>query len=128
GYGRNYSSPRGPSGGYDRNYKSRSQTDYGDPFGDRARNTPIRSIQGGYRGYDRDHGGARDGYGRDFGMSDDRGYGATGGQGYGPAGGQAFGGAGGYPREPMRGAQFDPYERDRGPDNRSRGYDRGWWY
>jgi hypothetical protein len=45
--------------GYDRGYKSRYQTDHGDPFGDRQQQTPMRVIRGeardydrGYRGYD----------------------------------------------------------------------------
>jgi hypothetical protein len=50
---------------YDRDYKSRWQTDYGDPFGDRASGTPIRVMRGEFenenvdrgtwRGYDRNH-------------------------------------------------------------------------
>jgi hypothetical protein len=35
---------------YDRGYKSRWQTDYGDPFGDRVAHTPIRMTHGEYRG------------------------------------------------------------------------------
>lgn len=42
---------------YDRQYKSRWQTDYGDPYGDRVQQTPIRMIRGEPqrygRGYDR---------------------------------------------------------------------------
>lgn len=38
--------------GYGREYrKSRWQTDYGDPFGDRERGTPIRVTRGGYGEY-----------------------------------------------------------------------------
>jgi hypothetical protein len=38
--------------GYDRSYKSRWQTDYGDPFNDRDQRTPMRVIRGESRGYD----------------------------------------------------------------------------
>jgi hypothetical protein len=45
---------------YDSHYKSRLQTDYGDPFGDRASGTPIRMIRGPYQtSYDRDYGWSR---------------------------------------------------------------------
>lgn len=54
GYDEEY---RGP--GYDRNYGSRWQTDYGDPFGDRIRQTPIRVIRGEPRRYDRGFLGGR---------------------------------------------------------------------
>lgn len=37
-------------GGYDRGFKSREQTDAGDPFGDRTSHTPIRMMRGGFRG------------------------------------------------------------------------------
>ena len=47
-YGEEY---RGP--GYDRYYRNRWQTDYGDPFGDRVQQTPIRVIRGQPRRYDR---------------------------------------------------------------------------
>jgi hypothetical protein len=40
--------------GYDEQYKSRAQTDYGDPFNDRESHTPIRVMRGEARGYDRD--------------------------------------------------------------------------
>jgi len=33
-------------GGYDRGYKSRFQTQHGDPFGDRKERTPMRVIRG----------------------------------------------------------------------------------
>ncbi len=49
GYSRRY--PR-----YDASYKSRAQTDYGDPFGDRGRRTPVRVIRGRTsRRYDRNY-------------------------------------------------------------------------
>ena len=38
----------GPRGEYDRSYKGRWQTDYGDPFGDRTRNTPFRVTRGDF--------------------------------------------------------------------------------
>lgn len=58
---------------YDRDYKTRAQTDYGDPFDDRSRGVPFRVMQGEFhardRGYDR-------GYrGDDRGFRDDRGFG-----------------------------------------------------
>lgn len=52
GYDRNYGAT-----GYDRGYKSRTETDYGDPFGDRQNRTPIRVMRGEYEGggYDRNY-------------------------------------------------------------------------
>lgn len=75
----------GMSGGYDGDYKSRRQTNQGDPFGDRARNTPMRMMRGGFRndqgsqGYDRDYDRGRGMMGRDRGYDigyrgGDRGY------------------------------------------------------
>ena len=61
-------------GGYDRGYKSRAETDYGDPFGDRQNRTPIRMVnedrdRGGYdRGY-RARGYGATGYDRDYGTN-----------------------------------------------------------
>lgn len=49
---------------YDRGYKSRWQTDYGDPFGDRASHTPFRMIHGEFEG-NRGRGWSRD-YDRDY--------------------------------------------------------------
>lgn len=50
--------------GYDRDYRDRWQTDFGDPYGDRSNRTPFRLIRGEFenrewnqdrwRGYDRD--------------------------------------------------------------------------
>lgn len=40
-------------GSYDQGYKSRWETDYGDPFGDRQRRTPMRVVHGKTRAYDR---------------------------------------------------------------------------
>jgi hypothetical protein len=65
---------------YDENYKSREQTDAGDPFGDRQSGTPIRVMdeprdRGGWFGgsnydrdtrYDRNFRGNRTGYGNDY--------------------------------------------------------------
>jgi hypothetical protein len=123
GYGSDYRG-RSASGGYDRpywgydtwryddHYKSREQTDAGDPFGDRQSGTPIRVMdeprdRGGWfgssdydrnfrydqgmRGYDR---GFRGGYGTDYRSANPMGY--------------------------------DPYDnRNRG--TRNRGYDRDWF-
>jgi hypothetical protein len=53
-------------GDYDRGYKTRQQTDAGDPFGDRQNHTPIRMTNGGMgnRGnlgrYDENYRGGRD--------------------------------------------------------------------
>jgi hypothetical protein len=51
-------------GDYDRGFKSREQTDAGDPFGDRQNHTPIRMTGGGNRGnlgrYDENYRGGRD--------------------------------------------------------------------
>ena len=41
---------RGGDRGYGAGYKSREQTDNGDPFGDRTAHTPIRMVRGGFRG------------------------------------------------------------------------------
>ncbi|HEX2188640.1 MAG TPA: hypothetical protein VHG51_07055 [Longimicrobiaceae bacterium] len=111
--------------GYDRDYKSRWQTDYGDPFGDRTNRTPIRLMRGEFHnreGYDVDYGrpygaGSNVRYDRDMmdrggmdrgGMDRDRGY--------------------------MHGLNYDPYEDRNDPNagrgwgaNRNRGYDRGWF-
>ena len=64
GYGTPYYGADYGWSGYDRGYKSRWQTDYGDPFGDRERHTPMRVVRGepfrrerGWEmGYDRDYG------------------------------------------------------------------------
>jgi hypothetical protein len=53
----------GDVAGYDRafRYKSRWQTDYGDPFGDRVSRTPMRMIRGDFRrGYGAYHRGPYD--------------------------------------------------------------------
>lgn len=110
--------------GYDRDHKSRWQTDNGDPFGDRGSHTPIRMMRGGFRN-DEDRGGMGrgTGYDADFG----RGYGAGSNMGYD----RDMTGRG-----PTRGLGYDPYEgRDDlntgrggwGMSNRNRGYDRGWF-
>lgn len=48
--------------GYDRGYKSRQETDYGDPFGDRQNRTPIRMTRGEYQGGGSRGGASRGGY------------------------------------------------------------------
>lgn len=130
GYGTDYAG-RGATGGYDRpyrgydtarygrDYKSREQTDAGDPFGDRQSGTPMRVMDeprdrggwfGGGRGYDRDY---------DRGFRYDRNFGA-----------ERAGYGGDY-----RGANpmgYDPYagnEARRGYDSgfRRRGYERDWF-
>jgi hypothetical protein len=54
-YSSDYDNRFGPNYGYgyDRGFKSRWQTDYGDPFGDRQQHTPMRVIRGDAHGYDR---------------------------------------------------------------------------
>jgi hypothetical protein len=82
GYDRGYTAFGGnPGNEYDRGYKNRWQTDYGDPFGDRTSRTPMRAIRGpyrtqhpcydrGYLGYDRGYSpmdrNLRSGYGEDY--------------------------------------------------------------
>jgi hypothetical protein len=99
GYGRDYAG-RSSTGGYDRpywgydtprygeDYKSREQTDAGDPFADRQSGTPIRVIDEprdrGWFGrdrdndrsfrYGRDHGAGRAGYGKDYYAANPMGY------------------------------------------------------
>lgn len=107
GYDRDHGATRGR--GYDREGgrygKSRWETDQGDPFGDRDRNTPIRTTRGEFEAYDRDYGAT--GYGRG---GYDRGYG-----GYAANRGD-FGADRGY----------GDYDRGRAwSGNRGRGYDRG---
>lgn len=112
--------------GYDRGYKSRWQTDYGDPFGDRAARTPMRMIRGeyesrydrgyqgnaGYQGYQGDPGyqGANR-YGRDYYEANPMGYDPySGGQGYAGREGTW-----------MRGYDRNNYRTS------GRGYDTGWF-
>ena len=59
GYDRGF---RGGYGGteYDAGYKSRWQTDVGDPYGDRANRTPMRMIRGDFHGYGEDYRPAQD--------------------------------------------------------------------
>ncbi|CAN5735907.1 hypothetical protein BH23GEM6_BH23GEM6_16600 [soil metagenome] len=63
-YDQSYQSRGGYGSDYDRNYKSQAQTDYGDPFGDRQSNTPMRVIRGEYESrnsrYDNDSWFGRD--------------------------------------------------------------------
>ena len=126
--------------GYDRDHKGRWQTDNGDPFGDRANQTPIRMVRGGF-GNNEDRGMMGSGnYDRDFG----RGYGAGSNMSYDrdmvDRGGMM--GRGGMDRGQdrgyMHGLGYDPYDGgdvNRGRaggwgmqnQNRNRGYDRGWF-
>lgn len=95
---------------YDREYKSRWQTDQGDPFGDRANRTPIRMTRGEFHNYDAD-------FGRTYGAGSGTGYDRDLGRGY------------------NRGVGYDPYDADDarlnrggwGAAGRNRGYDRGWF-
>lgn len=63
GYGREYL-------GYEPRFeKSRRETDYGDPFHDRERHTPIRLMHGEFEEYGREFRGRRrggGGYGSEF--------------------------------------------------------------
>jgi hypothetical protein len=108
---------------YDRDYKSRWQTDNGDPFGDRTSGTPIRMTRGEFHNYDRDFND------RDL---DRRPYGAGSNLNYD----RDMMGRGGMDRDQnrgyMHGLGYDPYD-DRGgrtgwgASDRNRGYDRGWF-
>ncbi len=103
--------------GYGRDYKSREQTDFGDPFGDRQSRTPIRMVR------EREEGGGWFGWGQsdyDQEYRYDQGY---------------RGGEAGYGRY-RTGVGYDPYASGR--YNRSaqqtgrrydafRNYDRGWF-
>jgi hypothetical protein len=142
GYGADYAG-RGSTAGYDRpywgydtarydeNYKSRQQTDAGDPFGDRQAGTPIRVMdehrdRGGYdrgwfgfgggRGYDRGMRYDNDTrYGNDM-TTNRRGFAAgsrsANPMGYDPYDNRGVGGRGGY---------------DAGFRNNRGGYDRDWF-
>lgn len=112
---------------YDSNYKSRQQTDQGDPFGDRQSGTPIRVVNRDEergsdwkfwrndegrergRGYDRGFGGTR--YDRDYSSNP---------MGYDPYGG------GGYRQAGRRVNEYEGQHRQWGV-NRNREYDRGWF-
>lgn len=86
GYDRTYrGGTYGYGRGYDDNYKSRWQTDYGDPYGDRTSHTPFRMTRGefhaydrdmNYNRYDRDMRGTTPGYGyeRDYNSANPMGY------------------------------------------------------
>lgn len=107
----------GSDTGYDRDYKSRQQTNQGDPFGDRARNTPIRMTRGEFghdQGYDRDMSAGRGD------LEADRGY--MHGVGYDPY----------YNRDDARaGTRWGSWGAGRGYDTgyrgANRGYDSGWF-
>jgi hypothetical protein len=139
GYGGDYAG-RDSRGGYDRpyrghdtwryddNYKSREQTDAGDPFGDRQSGTPIRVMdeprdRGGWFGgsnYDRDMD-----YDRNF-RGNDRNFNNA---------NRGYGGNDYYGANPMG---YDPYDNRGGGNQRmgrpndagfrnNRGYDRDWF-
>jgi hypothetical protein len=106
---------------YDEQYKSREQTDFGDPFGDRQSNTPIRVVEdhrdrGGWFG-----GGGKD-YGRDYRYGAEFRYGSeyrggsTGYRGAPPASDRQYG------RNPV---SYDPYETRGNDRQRLRGRTRG---
>ena len=99
---------------YDRGYKSRWQTNHGDPFGDRAAHTPMRVIRGEYRSdYDRGYrGGDRQDFRSNRGNPYDRNFHEGGSAGYDPY----------SSREGTR-------MRGGGRNNRTygRGYDTGWF-
>ncbi|HET8656132.1 MAG TPA: hypothetical protein VFL93_11500 [Longimicrobiaceae bacterium] len=115
-FGTGYGYDRGyymGNAGYDNNFKSRWQTDNGDPFGDRSARTPMRVIHDnrGYdrnfraMGYDRNY-TARDrnftnsGYGRDYYSANPMGY------------------------EPYRRGSWGRYDRQ---IRQGREYDSGWF-
>jgi hypothetical protein len=55
GYGGEFRGSHGGEGGYGREYrKSRWQSEYGDPFRDRERNTPVRMMPGEWDEYGRE--------------------------------------------------------------------------
>lgn len=102
----------GPAG-YDRDfgYKSRWQTDYGDPFGDRMSHTPMRMVRGEFRG----------GYGAEYGSARERGRYSGMPMGYDPYAGR------GYDAYDY-GSRGSRWNRDsmRGRGGMMR-YDRGWF-
>ena len=98
---------------YDRGFKSRWQTDYGDPFNDRASRTPMRMIRGEYRGSDDPGFGWSSNYDRDYSANP---------MGYDPYFDQPRG------REGI--GRWNRYDRGyrprRGSWGMRRGYDEGW--
>ncbi|HET9983053.1 MAG TPA: hypothetical protein VFQ38_05690 [Longimicrobiales bacterium] len=126
-YDRDFERPRHRAGGfrsgYGREYRGYAQdfdrlrSDAGDPFGDRARRTPIRMIPGAFRDYaDEFRGRARPfaGYGREFRPRPRR-------PGFGPGPERGFG-----PR-PERGFGYGSQFRGAPPRGYGREYGRGWW-
>jgi hypothetical protein len=95
--------------GYDRSYKSRWETDFGDPFGDRSARTPMRMIRGEYEGGDRGYQGANR-YGRDYYEANPMGY-------------DPYAGRPGYTGR--EGTWMRGY--DRNYRTSGRGYDTGWF-
>ena len=126
GYDRNYYG-YGNDRGYARDYKSRWETDYGDPFGDRTSRTPIRMMNEEFHGggYDRDYNaGMRNRYDREYrggnystGVGNDPYYGTG-----DTRGNMGYGNRGGY----NAGYRGWGYNEDRGYGN-NRGYDSGWF-
>lgn len=133
GYDRGYRSQAGwndfdrnsrtAGGRYDQGFKSRWQTDYGDPFNDRGSRTPIRMTRGEFRGSnERDFGwGSNE---RDFGWGSnyDRDYSANP-MGYDPYFDQSRRGQG---MGMGRWNRYDRGYRGRGRSYRG-GYDEGWF-
>lgn len=114
GFDRNFDRSQRMSGNrYDGGFKSRWQTDFGDPFNDRGSRTPMRMTRGEFRGSnERDFG---------WGSSYDRDYAANS-MGYDPynnpgRGNQGIGRWNRYDR---------PYRGHRGSSMRG-GYDEGWF-
>jgi hypothetical protein len=94
GYDRSFFGGRSYDRDYGREYKSDWQTDHGDPFGDRQRQTPIRMIRGEPR-----YRGEREDRNRFFGGYDES-------MGY-----RGYSGPRGYDR-PYYGRPWGPYGRD----------------
>lgn len=118
-YDRDYTYGAYGATGYDRNYKSRWETDYGDPFGDRTSRTPIRVMRGEFHNYDREYNPEwRSGYDRNYA------YGAGSNMNYDR---EMMNRDRGY----MHGVGYDPYAggTTRGYRTYERGYDRdrGWF-
>jgi hypothetical protein len=104
--------------GYGREYKSRWQTEQGDPFGDRQSRTPMRVINEDARdAYDHGYFGGRGGYDRGFGNRTQYGrdYSSN------PVGYEPYGGSNTWGREGTS-------SRGRGRNmGYGRGYDRDWF-
>ena len=114
GFDRNFDRGERMSGDrYDQGFKSRWQTDYGDPFNDRGSRTPMRMTRGGYRGT-----GERDfGWGSNY----DRDYSAN------PAGYDPYWNQNRGNRNTGRWNRYDQTYRGRGRGFGRGGYDEGWF-